>query len=122
MLRHILNVLSESHATYRSKAIKAVATVISSDPSVLGNVSSKFLALIIMVFCIKELVQTAVKKRILDQSISVREATVDLIGKHLLDRPEFITHYYEMILDRILVGLLLISQAMIFLLGSRCQC
>jgi hypothetical protein len=38
LLRHILNVLSESNATYRSKAIRAVTAIISSDPNVLGNV------------------------------------------------------------------------------------
>jgi hypothetical protein len=48
-------------------------------------------------------VQKAVQNRFLDASISVREAVVDLVGKFIFIKPEFINSYFEMIKDRILV-------------------
>lgn len=45
------------------------------------------------------------KNRFLDQSIAVREAAVDLIGKYVLSKPELIDQYYNMIVDRIRVGI-----------------
>eukprot|EP00742_Colponemidia_sp_Colp-10_P010652 GILJ01011719.1.p1 GENE.GILJ01011719.1~~GILJ01011719.1.p1 ORF type:complete len:1804 (-),score=314.35 GILJ01011719.1:286-5187(-) len=83
---HILNQLNENQATLRAKALKSLASVVEADPLALGEV----------------VVQSAVRGRFLDQSISVREAAVDLVGKFVLYRPEFALQYHEMILERIL--------------------
>lgn len=73
----------------RTKAIKCLTLVIEADPSVLSRSS----------------LRTAVHARLLDQSTSVREACVELIGKFVLSRPELISQYYEMLAARILVSL-----------------
>lgn len=43
-----------------------------------------------------------VKARLLDQSTSVREAVVDLLGRFILVRPHLIPQYYPVLSDRIL--------------------
>lgn len=48
--------------------------------------------------------QRGVHGRFLDQSTSVREAAVELVGKFILIRPELIPKYYDMLCDRILVS------------------
>jgi cohesin loading factor subunit SCC2 len=47
--------------------------------------------------------QRGVHGRFLDQSTSVREAAVELVGRFILIRPELIPDYYQMLSDRILV-------------------
>ena len=47
--------------------------------------------------------QKGVHGRFLDQSTSVREAAVELVGRFILIRPELIPDYYQMLSDRILV-------------------
>lgn len=46
--------------------------------------------------------QLGVHHSFLDQSTSVREAAVDLVGKFILLRPELIDKYYQMLSVRIL--------------------
>lgn len=46
--------------------------------------------------------QRGVHGRFLDQSTSVREAAVELVGKFILIRPELIPQYYDMLSERIL--------------------
>ena len=45
-----------------------------------------------------------VNARLLDQATSVREASVDLLGKFILIRPELTAQYYDMLSARILVS------------------
>ena len=40
----------------------------------------------------------------MDQSTSVREAAVELVGRFILIKPELTHQYYEMIMERILVS------------------
>lgn len=47
--------------------------------------------------------QKGVHGRFMDQSTSVREAAVELVGKFILIRPELTAQYYDMLSDRILV-------------------
>ena len=46
-----------------------------------------------------------VHARFLDQSTSVREAAVELVGRFILIRPDLIPTYYDMLSERILVSL-----------------
>lgn len=39
LLKHVLNVFGESHATVRSKAMKTLQLIIAADPTILSNVS-----------------------------------------------------------------------------------
>jgi hypothetical protein len=62
--------------------------VVEADPAVLGRND----------------MQRGVRHSFLDQSTSVREAAVDLVGKFVLSRPELIDKYYDMLSTRILVS------------------
>lgn len=53
--------------------------------------------------------QKGVHGRFMDQSTSVREAAVELVGRFILNKPELTHQYYEMIMERILVRKLIIS-------------
>jgi hypothetical protein len=48
--------------------------------------------------------QSGVHGRFLDQSTSVREAAIELVGKFILIRPELTPQYYDMLSERILVS------------------
>ncbi|GIY52104.1 nipped-B-like protein [Caerostris darwini] len=85
-LSQILRVLSETAVAVRTKAMKCLTLVVEADPSILSRSD----------------MQKGVHGRLLDQSTSVREAAVDLLGKFILIRPELINQYYEMLTDRIL--------------------
>lgn len=47
--------------------------------------------------------QRGVHGRLMDNSTSVREAAVELVGRFVLSRPELIEQYYDMLIERILV-------------------
>ncbi|ENN74150.1 hypothetical protein YQE_09123, partial [Dendroctonus ponderosae] len=85
-LKAILMVLKETSIAIRTKAMKCLTMIVEADPSVLGRHD----------------MQMGVNQSILDQSTSVREAAVDLIGKFVLRRPELIHKYYEILSPRIL--------------------
>ncbi|GFT96763.1 nipped-B-like protein [Nephila pilipes] len=85
-LSQILRVLSETAVAVRTKAMKCLTLVVEADPSILSRSD----------------MQKGVHGRLLDQSTSVREAAVDLLGKFILIRPELISQYYEMLTERIL--------------------
>ena len=52
--------------------------------------------------------QVSVRKRLVDQSTLVREATVDLLGRFILTQPEISQQYYDMLSERILVIIIII--------------
>jgi cohesin loading factor subunit SCC2 len=67
--------------------------VVEADPAVLGRND----------------MQRGVRHSFLDQSTSVREAAVDLVGKFVLSRPELIDKYYDMLSTRILVSPVIVT-------------
>ncbi|CAG2059217.1 unnamed protein product [Timema podura] len=85
-LNRVSSVLADSSIAIRTKALKCLTTIVEVDPNVLG---------------MKEM-QNSVKNSFFDQSSSVREAAVDLVGKFILCQPDLINMYYEMIAPRIL--------------------
>ena len=66
--------------------MKCLTQIVDSDPGVLARND----------------MQLGVHHSFLDQSTSVREAAVDLVGKFVLSRPELIDKYYDMLSARIL--------------------
>lgn len=50
--------------------------------------------------------QRGVHGRLMDNSTSVREAAVELLGRFVLCRPQLAEQYYDMLIERILVCLL----------------
>lgn len=85
-LTQILRVLSENAVAVRTKAMKCLTAVVEADPGILARND----------------MQKGVHGRFLDQSTSVREAAVELVGRFILIRPELIPDYYQMLSDRIL--------------------
>ncbi|XP_022102804.1 nipped-B-like protein A isoform X2 [Acanthaster planci] len=85
-LSQILRVLSETAVAVRTKAMKCLSSVVAADPSVLARAD----------------VQRSVHCRFMDQSTSVREAAVELVGKFVLMKPELINRYFSMLIERIL--------------------
>lgn len=63
----------------------------------------------------------AIYNRFLDQSIQVRESTVDLIGKYIILRPEYISQYYSIIEDRILDTGLSVRKRVVKILHEICS-
>lgn len=54
--------------------------------------------------CVPQLdMQRGVHCRLMDNSTSVREAAVELLGRFVLSRPQLIEQYYDMLIERILV-------------------
>lgn len=49
--------------------------------------------------------QRGVHGRLMDNSTSVREAAVELLGRFVLCRPQLAEQYYDMLIERILVCL-----------------
>lgn len=95
--------------------MKCLTNIVEVDPSILKRKDMKI----------------GVSQKFLDQSISVREAAVDLIGKYVLTSPDLINQYYQMLSDRILVRekclnlfktylnkFLFISRTLVFRCGS----
>ena len=48
-------------------------------------------------------VRRGVHARLMDSSTSVREAAVELVGNFVLSRLQITEHYYDMLVERILV-------------------
>lgn len=83
---HILLVsLRESSPVIRAKALKAVSIIVEADPEVLCEKS----------------VQSAVEGRFCDSAISVREAALELVGRHIASHPEVGLQYFEKLAERI---------------------
>lgn len=85
-LSQILRVLNESAVAIRTKAMKSLSAVISADPSILS----------------RDDMQKGVHAKFVDVSTSVREAAIELIGRFVLNKPDLILQYYDMIIERIL--------------------
>uniref|UniRef100_A0A3P9HG22 Nipped-B protein n=1 Tax=Oryzias latipes TaxID=8090 RepID=A0A3P9HG22_ORYLA len=85
-LTQILRVLGESAIAVRTKAMKCLSEVVAVDPSILARSE----------------MQRGVHGRLMDNSTSVREAAVELLGKFVLSRPQLTEQYYDMLIERIL--------------------
>eukprot|EP01132_Coremiostelium_polycephalum_P003067 gene3067-3835_t len=85
LLYSLLSMLSDPSTKARAKAMKSFTSIIEADPSVLAE----------------EFVHNSIRTRFMDDSISVREHTVDLIGKYILTKPELTWRYIDLICERI---------------------
>lgn len=85
-LNKILTVIVDSSIAIRTKAIKCLANIVEVDPSILQNRN----------------IHLGVGNKLLDPSISVREAAVDLVGKYVLSSVDLIDQYYPILAERIL--------------------
>jgi cohesin loading factor subunit SCC2 len=104
ILKHILASLNETDARVRTKALKALATVVDADWTLLSN----------------PVVKRAVEARFQDKQISVREAAIDLVGRFVLARPDLTHEYYKTFIDRTLDTGLSVRKRVIKVLRDIC--
>ncbi|XP_010259396.1 PREDICTED: nipped-B-like protein isoform X2 [Nelumbo nucifera] len=81
----LLASLRENSPIIRAKALRAVSMIVEADPEVL---------------CDKR-VQSAVEGRFCDSAISVREAALELVGRHIASHPDVGLKYFEKVAERI---------------------
>ncbi|XP_019855038.1 PREDICTED: nipped-B-like protein isoform X1 [Amphimedon queenslandica] len=84
-LASLLKILNEPSVHVRTKAMKALSAIVTSDPDILSKPDLK----------------RAVQSRFSDSSTLVREAAVELIGRFVLVQPKLTEQYYEMLMIRI---------------------
>ncbi|KAK7316299.1 hypothetical protein VNO77_35233 [Canavalia gladiata] len=85
ILLMLLASLRENSPVIRAKALRAVSIIVEADPEVLGD----------------KRVQAAVEGRFCDSAISVREAALELVGRHIASHPDVGFKYFEKIAERI---------------------
>ncbi|XP_065037401.1 sister chromatid cohesion protein SCC2-like [Musa acuminata AAA Group] len=85
ILSLLLASLRENSPVLRAKALRAVSAIVEADPEVL---------------CDKR-VQCAVEGRFCDSAISVREAALELVGRHIASHPGVGLKYFEKVAERI---------------------
>ncbi|CAC01753.1 putative protein [Arabidopsis thaliana] len=85
ILNMLLASLRENAPNIRAKALRAVSIIVEADPEVL---------------CDKR-VQLAVEGRFCDSAISVREAALELVGRHIASHPDVGIKYFEKVAERI---------------------
>ncbi|KAJ4960537.1 hypothetical protein NE237_020447 [Protea cynaroides] len=81
----LLASLGENSPIIRAKALRSVSIIVEADPEVL---------------CEKN-VQLAVEGRFCDSAISVREAALELVGRHIASHPDVGMKYFEKVAERI---------------------
>ncbi|KAF3444847.1 hypothetical protein FNV43_RR14540 [Rhamnella rubrinervis] len=85
ILHMLLASLRENSPVIRAKALRAVSIIVEADPEVLGD----------------DRVRLAVEGRFCDSAISVREAALELVGRHIASHPDVGFKYFEKVAERI---------------------
>ncbi|KAF9220470.1 hypothetical protein BS17DRAFT_739205 [Gyrodon lividus] len=85
ILNVVLMALDAPPVFMRTKALRALGQIVTSDSSILSTVS----------------VRRAIEGHLLDSSPAVRDAAVELIGRYMIESPEVVGDYYSRIADRI---------------------
>ncbi|XP_062106529.1 sister chromatid cohesion protein SCC2 isoform X2 [Humulus lupulus] len=85
ILNMLLVGLREHSPVIRAKALRAVSIIVEADPEVLRD----------------KRVQLAVEGRFCDSAISVREAALELVGRHIASHPDVGLQYFEKVAERI---------------------
>ncbi|PIA63024.1 hypothetical protein AQUCO_00200800v1, partial [Aquilegia coerulea] len=81
----LLASLMENSPILRAKAMRAVSMIVEADPEVLCE----------------ERVQSKVEGRFCDSAISVREAALELVGRHIASHPDVGLKYFEKVAERV---------------------
>ncbi|KAJ7644375.1 hypothetical protein FB45DRAFT_897682 [Roridomyces roridus] len=102
ILGAILGALDAPPIFMRTKALRALGQIVTSDPTILAEPN----------------VRRAIESHLLDSSPAVRDAAVELIGKYMIDSPEVAGDYYNKIADRMADTGLSVRKRVIKLLKS----
>ncbi|KJA17973.1 hypothetical protein HYPSUDRAFT_205707 [Hypholoma sublateritium FD-334 SS-4] len=98
----ILMALDAPAIFMRTKALRALGQIVTSDASILSMPN----------------VRRGIESHLLDSSPAVRDAAVELIGKYMIDSPEVAGDYYQKIADRMADTGLSVRKRVIKLLKS----
>ncbi|RDB15317.1 Protein rad9 [Hypsizygus marmoreus] len=98
----ILMALDAPPIFMRTKALRALGQIVTSDATILATPN----------------VRRSIESHLLDSSPAVRDAAVELIGKYMIDSPEVAGDYYSKIADRIADTGLSVRKRVIKLLKS----
>ncbi|KAJ9093623.1 hypothetical protein QFC20_007082 [Naganishia adeliensis] len=85
ILNSILTNMHASLVAQRTKAIRALGSLITVDPEVL----------------LEREIKASLRDRFADSSPAVRDAVIDLVGKYILLKPDVATEYYPLISARL---------------------
>ncbi|KIK80090.1 hypothetical protein PAXRUDRAFT_833727 [Paxillus rubicundulus Ve08.2h10] len=85
ILNVVLMALDSPPVFMRTKALRALGQIVTSDSSILSTAN----------------VRRAIEGHLLDSSPAVRDAAVELIGRYMIESPEVVGDYYSRIADRI---------------------
>ncbi|KAF8968942.1 hypothetical protein BDZ97DRAFT_1797116 [Flammula alnicola] len=102
ILSVILTALDAPAIFMRTKALRALGQIVTSDASILSTPN----------------VRRGIESHLLDNSPAVRDAAVELIGKYMIDSPEVAGDYYQKIADRMADTGLSVRKRVIKLLKS----
>ncbi|GLB45503.1 putative sister chromatid cohesion protein [Lyophyllum shimeji] len=102
ILTVILMALDAPAIFMRTKALRALGQIVTSDATILSTPN----------------VRRSIESHLLDSSPAVRDAAVELIGKYMVDSPKVAGDYYQKIADRIADTGLSVRKRVIKLLKS----
>ena len=85
LLGTVLRLVNDESANLRKPAVKSLNQIISSDPRLMFH----------------KAIKKSVAKCFVDESVSVREAAVTLVGNYVLKSPRVASAYHDSLLDRL---------------------
>jgi cohesin loading factor subunit SCC2 len=91
--------MDSSIVALRSKALRALGSIVTVDPDVLALV--RRLHRCLQYADVQPFVKVALEDRLSDGSPAVRDIAVDLVGKYFVQKPILAKEYYRHIADRI---------------------
>jgi cohesin loading factor subunit SCC2 len=104
ILSVVINASDSTVVTLRTKALRGLGQIVANSPEILKNVRTYFAWVTDFLSCLKPKVRRAIEGHMLDNSPAVRDATIELIGKYIVNSPELASDYYEKVADRIAVS------------------
>lgn len=108
ILNTVITALEAQPVFMRTKALKALGQIITSDPDILSAVSVSHpgrygLLAELCSFSFQKNVRSSIEAHLLDSSPAVRDAAVELIGKYIIESHQLAEKYYKQVADRIQV-------------------
>uniref|UniRef100_A0A915BWJ3 Nipped-B protein n=2 Tax=Parascaris univalens TaxID=6257 RepID=A0A915BWJ3_PARUN len=101
----LMGIHIEGAVGLRTKAMRCLTLIIESDPEVLR---------------IPE-VQKAVQVKMMDQNAAVREATIELVGKYVIAKPDVLPQYYEILIERVKDSGVAVRKRVIRIMREMCE-
>ncbi|KHN74356.1 Nipped-B-like protein pqn-85 [Toxocara canis] len=101
----LMGIHIEGAVGLRTKAMRCLTLIIESDPEVLR---------------IPE-VQKAVHVRMMDSNAAVREATIELVGKYVIAKPDVLPQYYEILIERVKDSGVAVRKRVIRIMREMCE-